>query len=670
MAKLPDSLYRLGANTLRMLAAEAVEQAGSGHPGMPLGAADVAFVLWHDFLQFDPLDPHWPNRDRFVLSAGHGSMLLYGLLHLFGFDLKIDDLKNFRQWGSPTPGHPEFGHTPGVEVTTGPLGQGLGMGVGLALGAKMAAARFNTPEQRIIDHRVYVLASDGDLMEGISHEAASLAGHLGLDNLICLHDDNGITIDGRTALALSDNTLARFKSYGWHVQSIDGHDHRAIARALAKALRSGQPSFISCRTRIGFGCPNKENTSSCHGSPLGAEEIKLLRQSLAWPEDSFYVPDEIRQICGRRVKALRRIHRRWQRDYEAWRTFNQDRAQLWDRMSAREVPEAVCDDLLQNLVPQAAATRVLSGQAIQRIAELVPSLVCGSADLEGSTNIAIKNSPHIAPDDFQGRNLYFGIREHAMAAVLNGLARYGFFIPAGSTFLVFSDYCRPAIRLSALMKQPVIYVFTHDSILLGEDGPTHQPIEHLSSLRLIPNLQVIRPADAWETAAAWCLALGKKDGPTALVLTRQKVPVLERDVSASFEDIRRGGYLCKRFGDQPQVALFASGSEVWLALASAEILYQDGINSQVVSVPCLEAFLSQPAEYRSSLISLAPARVAIEAGRVALWHQLFSGRGLVIGLDTFGASAPERVLAEKFGFTPSQVAERIKRYLIETSYWT
>jgi len=670
MAKLTPSQYQLGANTLRMLAIDAVEKANSGHPGMPLGAADLAFALWHDFLQFDPKDPDWPNRDRFILSAGHGSMLLYGLLHLFGYDLSLDDLKGFRQWGSRTPGHPELGHTPGVEVTTGPLGQGLSMGVGMALAAKMAGARFNTPEQQLIDHRVYILASDGDLMEGISHEAASLAGHLRLDNLICIYDDNRITIDGKTEISCSDDAAGRFKAYGWHVQSVDGHDPSAIGKALRKALKSGRPSLIAARTTIGRGCPNKQGTSACHGSPLGAAEAAAARKVLGWPETQFYVPEELRSICRKRANGMRRAHTRWQKYFEAWRTFNQEKAALWDRMAAREFPDDLLIQLSSSLSPEAAATRSLSGKAVQKIAEITPSLVCGSADLEGSTGIAIKGGGYVGPGDFAGRNIHYGIREHAMAAVMIGLARYGFFIPAGSTFLVFSDYCRPSIRLSSLMKQRVVFVFTHDSVFVGEDGPTHQPVEHLSALRLIPGLQVIRPADAAETAAAWSLALMKKDGPTALILTRQKLPVLERDAGFKPEDVMRGGYAARRFGEKPQVAIFASGSELGLAMTAGEILYKDNIHSQIVSVPCLEAFLAQPPEYRNSVTQMLPTRVAIEAGRGALWHQLFGGRGLVIGVESFGASAPDSVLAENLGLTPSRVAERIKQYLIDTAYWT
>lgn len=670
MSKLTPSQYRLGANTLRMLAVDAVEKANSGHPGLPLGAADLAFVLWHDFLQFDPKDPAWPNRDRFILSAGHGSILLYGLLNLFGYDLSLEDLKSFRQWGSRTPGHPEFGHTPGVEVTTGPLGQGLAMGVGMALASKMAGARFNTPEQQLLDHRVYVLASDGDLMEGISHEAASLAGHLVLDNLVCVYDDNRITIDGRTEVSCSDDVAGRFKAYGWHVQPADGHDPSSVGKAIRKALRSGRPSLVAARTTIGQGSPNKQDTPACHGSPLGPEEAASVRRNLDWPHEAFHVPEEVRAICRNRVKGLRRAHNKWQKSFEAWRTFNQDRAELWDRMASKRIPGDFPQLLASALTPEAAATRTLSGHAIQRIAEAVPSLVCGSADLEGSTNIAIKGGGHVAPGDFSGRNLRYGIREHAMAAIMNGLARYGFFIPAGSTFLVFSDYCRPSIRLSALMKQQVVYVFTHDSVFLGEDGPTHQPVEHLSSLRLIPNLQVVRPADAAETAAAWTMALQKQDGPTALVLSRQKLPVLERDPGFSSDDVLHGGYVARRFGEKAQVSVFATGSELWLAMAACELLYKDEIHSQIVSVPCLEAFLAQPPEYRNSVTQMLPARVALEAGCGALWHQIFGGRGLVIGVESFGASAPDKVLAENLGFTPARLADRIKQYLIETAYWT
>jgi len=670
MSKLTLSQYRLAANTLRLLAVDAVEKAGSGHPGMPLGAADMAFVLWHDFLNFDPNDPQWPNRDRFILSAGHGSMLLYGLLHLFGFALSLEEIKNFRQWGSLTPGHPEYGLTPGVEATTGPLGQGLAMGVGMALSAKMAGARFNTPEQSIIDHRIYAIVSDGDLMEGISHEAASLAGHLRLDNLIYLYDNNGITIDGQTSLSFSDDTAQRFRSYGWYVQSIDGHDYLMIQRALKKAQRSGRPNLIIAKTHIGYGSPNKQDRSSCHGSPLGAEEVAGLRRNLSWPEDTFHIPSQVTTICRQRIKALRRARNRWQRSFDAWRTFHQERAELWDALTEKKLPENLWRNIYDSLSPEPAATRKISGDIIQKLAEAAPWLIAGSADLAGSTNITIKNGGAVSADDFSGRNIHFGVREQAMAAVMNGLSLHGFFRPAGSTFLVFSDYCRPALRLSALMKQPVIYIFTHDSIFVGEDGPTHQPVEHLSSLRLIPNLQVIRPADALETAAAWQLAIEKLDGPTALILTRQKLPAVERPAAFAFEDMSRGGYIIKSFGDKPQVVIFSSGSEVSLALEAAGFLFRENIVCQVVSVPCLEAFLNQPADYRHSISRLLPSRVAIEAGRGALWPQILGGRGLVISVEDFGFSAPERVLAEKLGLIAPRVAERIKQYLMDTTYWT
>lgn len=670
MPKLSLSQYRLCANTLRMLAVDAVEKAASGHPGMPLGAADMAFVLWHDFLKFDPTDPHWPNRDRFILSAGHGSMLLYGLLHLFGYDLSLDDLKNFRQWGSRTPGHPEHGLTPGVEATTGPLGQGFAMGVGMALSAKMAAAKFNPPEQPLVDHYVYAIVSDGDLMEGITHEAASLAGHLRLDNLIYLYDDNGITIDGAASLSFSDDTAKRFQAYGWYVQTIDGHDYLQIHRALRKAQRSGRPNLIIAKTHIGYGSPTKQDRSSCHGSPLGAEEVAGLRRNLDWPEDSFHVPEEVYALCRQKVKAGRRAHNKWQKSFDAWSTFNQERAELWNVLINKKLPQGFWKDLYDSLSREPAATRTLSGNIIQKIAEAAPWFVCGSADLAGSTNCQIKNSGFITASDFSGQNIHFGIREHALAAIMNGISLHGFFQPAGSTFLVFSDYCRPAIRLAALMKQPVIFVFTHDSIFVGEDGPTHQPVEHLSSLRLIPNLQVIRPADAQETAAAWQLALQKRDGPTALILTRQKLTAIERQSAFALEDMSRGGYIIRTFGDKPQVVIFASGSEVPLSLEAAALLSQENVICQVVSVPCLEAFLSQPADYRNAISRLLPTRVAIEAGRGGLWHQILGGRGLVISVDDFGFSAPDRVLAEKLGLIAPRVAERIKHYLMDTAYWT
>lgn len=641
-----------------------VEQAGSGHPGLPMGAADFAFTLWHDFLRFNPKDPRWPGRDRFILSAGHGSALLYGLLHLFDYGVSLEELKKFRQWKSLTPGHPEFGHTPGVEVTTGPLGQGFANGVGMALAQKMASARLGLDSQKILDHYIYALVSDGDLMEGISSEAASLAGHLKLGNIIYIYDDNCITIDGRTDVSFSEDVGARFKALGWHTQGIDGHDHIAIHKAIKKAQKvSDRPSLILARTHIAQGSPNKHDMPSAHGSPLGKDEAAATRKNLGWPEQPFYIPDEVRSICRKKISKNKREYNKWQKDFAAWHLQNPEKAELWDKLEKKEIPSEIYGMLASALKPEPAATRSLSGQMLQKIAELIPSLTGGSADLAGSTNAEIKGSHYVSAEDFNGRNIHFGIREHAMGAILNGMSLYGFFIPFGSTFLVFSDYCRPAIRLSALMKLPAVYIFTHDSFYVGEDGPTHQPIEHVSALRLIPNLQVIRPTDALETAAAWTLALQKKDRPTALILTRQKLPLIERSKEFDPGAILRGGYKVCSFGQGRKIALMASGSELSLAVETAKLMALQELEISVISVPCLELFLEQSKEYRKMVIPGNSVKVALEAGRGALWRQLIGEDGLFIGVEHFGASAPDKVLTKEFGFTPEQVAKKIIEFI-------
>lgn len=652
---------RLGADTLRMLAVDAVESANSGHPGLPMGAADYAFLLWHSHLRFAPADPEWPGRDRFVLSAGHGSMLLYGLLHLFGFDLPLEELKRFRQWGSRTPGHPEFGHTPGVEVTTGPLGQGFAMGVGMALAARMASARFADERFDPCGHQVYAIVSDGDLMEGISHEAASLAGHLKLGSLVYLYDDNRITIEGSTDLAFSEDTAGRFTAMGWHVQSVDGHDVAQVGEALWRArIERDRPSLIIARTHIAHGSPGKHDTAGAHGSPLGAAEAAATRKNLGWPDELFHVPERVREICGKRRDELTAAHAAWQDEFRRWRRRCPDKARLWDSMWQKVTPKDLETRLLAAVEGSDGATRALSGRVIQSAAAAMPALAGGSADLEPSTNTRIADSPSVLPGSYGGRNLHFGIREHAMGAVMNGMARYGCFIPYGATFLVFADYCRPAIRLAALMKQQAVYVFTHDSLFVGEDGPTHQPVEQLSSLRIIPGLRVIRPADGPETALAWGAALRRTDGPTAIVLTRQKVPAIPREEPLDAKTFAKGGYAVRQGGATPDAVIMASGSEVGLALAAAEILAGEGLSARVVSVPCLETFLAQPEAYKRRLLPGRVPRVAVEAGHGGLWWRLLGPGGLFIGMEGFGASAPEKVLAEEFGFTPAQVAQRVK----------
>ena len=651
------------ADAIRIISAEAVDRANSGHPGLPMGAADCAAALWGNFLDFNPDDPCWPNRDRFILSAGHGSMLLYSLLHLFGYDLSMDEIKNFRQWGSKTPGHPEFGHTVGVEVTTGPLGQGFANGVGMGLAARMAAERFNTSDFKPINHFVYALCGDGCLQEGISYEAAALAGHLKLGNLIYIYDSNSITIEGKTELAWSEDVEGRFTASGWHVQKIDGHNNDQIVAAIAAAkAETGKPSLIIATTHIAYGSPAKQGSSGAHGSPLGSDEIAATRKNLGWDAPPFTVPEDVQAICQERVAEVKLGYVSWQRGFQGWHAANPEKAKLWDEMWNKHLPANLTEELLASVAGKDGATRALSGTVLQKVAALLPSLVGGSADLAPSNNSDIKGAASVQADNFAGRNLHFGIREHAMGAVINGMALYGCFIPYGATFLVFADYCRPAVRLSALMGQKAIYIFTHDSFFVGEDGPTHQPVEHVASLRLIPGLQVIRPADGVETALAWQAAL-QYAGPTALILTRQKLPVIDRPALFTPTDVLKGGYVVSSPVAAPAVVIMASGSEVHVAVEVAATLASQGITARVVSVPCLETFLAQSAEYRSQVLPIGIPRVAFEAGRGMPWGSLIGCDGLFIGIEHFGASAPDKVLAEKFGFTAPQVAEKIKSFL-------
>ncbi len=658
-------LSRKAVNTIKFLAVDAVERADSGHPGMPMGAADLAFVLWTRFLRFDPADPQWPDRDRFVLSAGHGCMLLYALLHLSGYDLALDDLRAFRQWGSRTPGHPEFGVTPGVEATTGPLGQGLGNAVGMALGARMAAARFNGGgDFDPVSHRVFALASDGDLMEGVSGEASSLAGHLRLGNLIVLYDDNRITIEGQTRLAFSEDVVRRYEAYGWFAERVDGHEHQAVAGALERALaRPERPSLIACRTRIAHGAPSKQDTADAHGAPLGADEVRAAKQALGWPpEPAFHVPQEVRELFAARAAAGRALHAEWERRFGAWRASHPDKSAQWDALWSGAVPRDITDKLLATAPQGSGATRSHGGAVLQRAAEHVPGLVGGSADLAPSNKSVINGSPSVAPGEYAGRNLHFGVREHAMGAILNGLLYHGAFRPYGATFLIFSDYMRPSIRLAALSHLPAIYVLTHDTIFVGEDGPTHEPIEHAFALRLIPNLHVFRPADGLETALAWGLALERRDGPTALLLTRQSVPAIEREASGPLADPRRGAYLISG-GERPDAVFAASGSELHLAVAARKTLAANGRRINVVSVPCLEIFLKQGPEHRQGLFPAGVPVATLEAGRTDPWKVLTGRGGLNIGIDRFGASAPAPVLAEQFGFTAERMTARLREWL-------
>jgi len=647
--------HRLAANTIRGLTMDAVQKANIGHPGMPMGMADVAVVLWTQFLKHNPQDPHWFNRDRFVLSAGHGSMLLYSLLHLSGYDLPMAELMQFRQWGSQTPGHPEYGHTPGVETTTGPLGQGITNAIGMALAEKWLAARYNQPDFDLVNHHTYVIASDGDLMEGISGEASSLAGHLGLGKLIVLYDDNHITIDGRTELTFTEDVLARYTAYGWHTNRVDGHDPQEIMAAIQMAQTESRPSIIACRTHIGYGSPHKQDTSSAHGEPLGEEEIRLTKEALNWPlEPLFYVPDSVPAFMAGSGEA----QAAWE---NLWGRYQEKLPEL-----AAAFQQAINGDLPTNwgeIMPsfeigKSVATRASSGAVLNAIAPHVPYLLGGSADLTGSNKTDLKGVAALSREDFSGRYIHYGIREHAMGGMMNGMALHGGVRPYGGTFLVFSDYMRGSIRLAALMGVPAIYVFTHDSIGLGEDGPTHQPIEQLMSLRAIPNLTVIRPCDAVEVAEAWQIALENKTGPTALILTRQGVPTLNHLQSQITGSVAQGAYVIKQPTRQPQVLLMGTGSEVHIALEAEKLLAEQGVGAQVVSMPSWELFAAQPDAYKNSVLPpRIKARVSIEAGVTLGWDRYVGDGGTAVGLDRFGASAPYKTIYEKLGLTPEAVAD-------------
>jgi transketolase len=645
-------------DTIRFLAADAVQQANSGHPGMPMGAADMAFVLWTRHLRFDPKEPRWLGRDRFVLSAGHGSMLLYSLLHLAGFGVSIDDLKKFRQLHSKTPGHPEFGHTPGVEITSGPLGQGFANGVGMALAQAMLSARLG-PGNPVEDHFVYAIVSDGDLMEGVAAEAASFAGHNRLGRLVYLYDDNEVTIDGRTSIAFTgEDVTKRFEGYGWHVQTVDGRDLDGIDRAISAAKQDPRPSLIRVRTVIGYGAPKKQGTSGVHGAPLGEEELKAAKENLGWPlEPRFLVPDDVRAFWQETVAAKQADAARRREAERAWRAENGDEAAILDAHLQRTVPADLQKKLLDGM-DLADSTRKLSNAVIQKVAALVPAVVGGSADLAESNLTDIKGGGAVAPCAYNARNIHYGIREHAMGAIANGMAYEQLFIPFCATFLQFADYMRPPIRLASLSKLQTIFVYTHDSIFLGEDGPTHQPIEHLTTLRAIPGLHVVRPADGLETALAWAHALERKDGPTALVLTRQKVAKIARPTGFDAAAVAKGGYVVQE-APGATLTVMATGSELGTAQAALELLSKQGIAARLVSVPCLACFEAQPASYRDAVVPRSHRVAVVEAARGFEWWRYAGRDGLVVGIDRFGASAPDKALAEEYGFTPAQVAEKI-----------
>ena len=663
-----ESLDQLSVNTIRTLAMDAVQKANSGHPGLPMGAAAMAYVLWTRFLGHNPSNPSWPNRDRFILSAGHGCMLLYSLLHLTGYDLPLDELKRFRQWGSRTPGHSEHGVTPGVETTTGPLGQGFGNGVGMAIAERFLANYFNRPGHSIVDHYVYAIVSDGDLMEGVSSEAASLAGHLGLSKLIYLYDDNRITIDGSTSLAFTENVGQRFEAYGWHVQRVEGNDMKGVEAALSAAQgETERPSLIIARTHIAYGSPNKQDTAEAHGTPLGEEEVRLTKQALGWPlEPAFYIPDEALAHFREAVQRGRSLESEWQARLDAYAAAFPELAAEWRMVMSGRLPEGWADKL-PTFTPAGGsmATREASGKVLNAIAPHLPTLIGGSGDLTPSNNTYLKGYGDFQRSSPGGRNFHFGVREHAMGAILNGMALHGGVIPYGGTFLIFSDYMRPAIRVAALSHIRAIYVFTHDSVGLGEDGPTHQPIEHLASLRAMPNLTVIRPADATETAVAWHAALEHQGGPVALALTRQKLPVLDRTTFPPANLLLRGAYtLAEAEHGHPRIILLASGSEVHVALEARELLKARGISARVVSMPSWELFERQPDSYRDEVFPPAvTARLAIEAGSPQGWHRYVGSFGGVVGMTRFGASAPYQALMQQFGFTADHVVSRAMELL-------
>ena len=670
-----DKLEELCVNTIRFLAIDGVEKAKSGHPGSPMGMADMAFVLWTEFLRHDPKHAHWQDRDRFVLSAGHASMLLYSLLHLTGYpEMTIDQLKSFRQWGSRTAGHPEYGDAEGIEVTTGPLGQGFANAVGMGIASKMMAARFNTDDEfKPVQSHIYVICSDGDLMEGISSESASLAGHLGLGNLIYLYDDNYISLDGETRLSFSEDVKKRFEAVHWHVQSIDGHDRAAVRKAIKKAQKvTDKPSLIMARTVIGWGSPRFHGTSRAHGEPLGADEVKATKAALGWPEEpTFLVPDEVRAEFARKTKKLVRERAKWDKAMTDWRARHPELAAEWDRYWNHTLPDGFEMQLVEaGKSDKAAATRDLSGNVIQKLAAMAPFVIGGAADLSTSTKTNIKDGGNVvrshdaptkppAEDMFKGRNLYFGVREHSMAAELNGITLYGSFRAYGSTFLIFSDYERPSIRLACLMNIPSIFAFTHDSVFLGEDGPTHQSIEQLFSLRLIPNMTLFRPADGHETAMAWAWAAGKSEGPTVLVFTRQKLDPIKRADNFDPHIIWRGAYLLDNYRDG-DITIIATGSEVPLAVKTADLLRGQGVRARVASAPCLDLFDKQPDDYKNEVLGDRNKVVAIEAGRTWGWYKYVDHGSLIIGIDRFGASAPLEQIQDHLGFTPEKVAARIR----------
>jgi len=656
-----DSLTQTAINTIRLLSVDAVQKANAGHPGLPMGAAPMTYVLWQKHLHHNPKNPKWPNRDRFVLSGGHGSMLLYSMLHLTGYDLSLDELKAFRQYGSRTPGHPESFLTPGVEASTGPLGQGATNAVGMAMAERFLAGRYNRPGHEIVNHFTYAMLGDGDMMEGITHEAASLAGHLKLGKLVWLYDDNKISLDGPTSLHFTEDVGKRFEAYGWHVQKVaqGDSDVDAIDKAIAAAKTDPRPSLIMVRTTIGFGSPHKAGTCEAHGAPLGADEVKATKVALGWdPDKQFYIPDEAKAHFAAAVDRGSLAEAEWQKRFDAWAAANPALASEWKTALRGELPADWDAAIPTYEVKDEPATRVSGGKILAAIASKVPWFLGGDADLSCSTMTALPGQGDFSGETGLGRNIHYGVREHAMGAIANGIAYHGQMRSFTATFFVFSDYERPAVRLAALSKLPVIFVFTHDSIGVGEDGPTHQPIEHLAALRAIPNLWVMRPADGNETAEAYRLAMKRTDGPVAMILSRQKAPTLDRTKVAPATGVARGAYvLCETAGGSPQVVLIATGSEVTLALAAQEKLAASGVRARVVSMPSCELFAAQVADYRDSVLPRGLPRVSVEAASSFGWHRWVGDRGTVIGIDRFGASAPGPTLFKQFGFTADHVAQ-------------
>jgi len=657
---------KLIANTIRGLSMDGVQAANSGHPGLPLGMADVAAVLWTQFLKHNPQNPDWADRDRFVLSAGHGSMLIYSLLHLAGYDLPLDELKQFRQWGSRTAGHPEYGHTPGIETTTGPLGQGIGNAVGMAIAEKMLAARFNTEAHKMVDHYTYVIASEGEFMEGISHEVFSLAGNHGLGDLIVFYDENFISIEGDTHITYTDDVEKRMEAYGWHVQRVNGHDVDDIANATRIAQKEvGKPSVIICNTTIGFGSPNKAGSHDCHGAPLGDDEVALTKESLGISSEKFHVPKEVyaafREVAGENAKK----EAIWNDLFAEYAKANPEKAEMWKTCMAGELPENLADQIGDFEADGSIATRSASGKVLQDMAKAVPFLVGGSADLAPSNNTYLKDMGDIGNNAFEGRNFHYGVRELGMGAIMNGIQLHGGFRIYGATFLVFADYVRPATRLAALMNLPVTYVYTHDSFYVGEDGPTHQPIETLMSLRITPNVTVIRPSDATETKCAWIAALENKTGPTALLLTRQNLPIFDRTELPPACNLKKGAYtIWESAKSGHDILIVASGSEVWISIEAGKKLADDGNKVRIVSFPSWELFEAQDEAYKASVFpSDCKTRLAVEAGWPGGWEKYIGDAGKIIGINHFGASAPGNVLAEKFGITADNIYQSAKAML-------